>query len=72
MVTIPYKNFRRRPEKVERLLTSSQIATVQPSEDIRGVRLSSMDEYVLAHEDERTRCLYRRLVLKLFIAYRIV
>ncbi|KAI0551564.1 hypothetical protein F4679DRAFT_582399 [Xylaria curta] len=65
------RKLRKVPEKVERPLASGQIPTTQALKDIRGFRLSSMDGYVLAHEEDKTRYLYRHLVLKLFIADRI-
>ncbi|KAI1462842.1 hypothetical protein F4805DRAFT_11569 [Annulohypoxylon moriforme] len=66
------KNLRRRPERLERPLTSSQTSTTtHPREDIRGFRLSSMDGYFLAHEDSESRNAYRSAVLRLFIAERI-
>ncbi|KAI1631748.1 hypothetical protein F4809DRAFT_147275 [Biscogniauxia mediterranea] len=65
------KNLRRRPERIERPLTSSQVTATQSSKDIRVFRLSAMDGYVLSHEDAKTRRLYRHLVLKLFVADRI-
>ncbi|KAI0842525.1 hypothetical protein F5Y06DRAFT_306060 [Hypoxylon sp. FL0890] len=66
------KKLRQRPERLERPLTSSQTSTTTCSpKDIRGFRLSSMDGYVLAHEDSKTRGAYRNSVLKLFIADRI-
>ncbi|KAI1748711.1 hypothetical protein F4782DRAFT_345323 [Xylaria castorea] len=66
------RKLRKVPEKTEHPLTSRQIATTQALKDIREFRLSSMDGYVLAHEEDKTRYLYRHLVLKLFIADRIV
>ncbi|KAI1207342.1 uncharacterized protein F4807DRAFT_185467 [Annulohypoxylon truncatum] len=65
------KKLRRRPERIERPLTSSQTSTTAPREDIRGFRLSSMDGYVLAHEDNESRKEYRSAILRLFIAERI-
>ncbi|KAI4866740.1 hypothetical protein F4820DRAFT_457416 [Hypoxylon rubiginosum] len=66
------KNMRRRPGRIERPLTSSQTGTTtHPQKDIRGFRLSSMDGYVLAHEDTKARHVYRDSVLKLFVADRI-
>ncbi|KAI1102085.1 hypothetical protein F4804DRAFT_278064 [Jackrogersella minutella] len=66
------KDLRRRPERIERPLTSSQTgSTAHSQEDIRGFRLSSMDGYVLGHEDEKSRQMYRNSVLKLFIAERV-
>ncbi|KAI0466745.1 hypothetical protein F4859DRAFT_507197 [Xylaria cf. heliscus] len=64
------KNLRKLPEKIQRPSVSRQRGTVL--EDIRDFRLSSMDGYVLAHEEDKTRYIYRHLVLKLFIADRIV
>ncbi|KAI2463479.1 hypothetical protein F4781DRAFT_123942 [Annulohypoxylon bovei var. microspora] len=66
------KNLRRRPERIERPLTSSQTGSAtHPKKDIRGFRLSSMDEYVLTHEDSESRQAYRVWVSRLFIAERI-
>ncbi|KAI1773462.1 hypothetical protein F4818DRAFT_110435 [Hypoxylon cercidicola] len=66
------KNLRRRPERIERPLTSSQTGSTDHSQkDIRGFRLSAMDGYVLAHEDTKARRVYRGSVLKLFVADRI-
>lgn len=66
------KNLRQRPERIERPLTSSQTdSATHTRKDIRGFRLSSMDGYVLAHEDSKSRRVYRNSVLKLFIADRI-
>ncbi|KAI0186376.1 hypothetical protein EV127DRAFT_346295 [Xylaria flabelliformis] len=65
------RKLRKVPRKIERPLASGQIGTAQALKDIRGFRLSSMDGYVLAHEEDKTRYLYRHLVLKLFIADRI-
>ncbi|GAP84568.2 putative DNA-binding WRKY domain-containing protein [Rosellinia necatrix] len=65
------KKLRRLPEKIKRPPVSSRATTMQSLGDIRRFRLSSMDGYVLSHEDDKTRCLYRKIVLKLFIADRI-
>ncbi|KAI8946940.1 hypothetical protein F4801DRAFT_31735 [Xylaria longipes] len=65
------RKLRKLPEKIQRPLASRQIATTQSLGDIRDFRLSSMDGYVLAHEEDKTRYLYRHLVLKLFIADRV-
>ncbi|XXH03786.1 hypothetical protein Hte_010192 [Hypoxylon texense] len=66
------KNLRRRPGRIERPLTSSQTGTAtHTQEDIRGFRLSSMDGYVLAHENTKARRVYMNSVLKLFLADRI-
>lgn len=65
------KNLRQRPERIERPLTSSQTGSTHSQKDIRGFRLSSMDGYVLAHEDTKARQIYRNSVMKLFIADKI-
>lgn len=65
------KNLRKRPERIERPMTSSQTSTARSQEDIRGFRLSAMDGYVLGCEDNKLRRVYRNSVLKLFIADRI-
>ncbi|KAI0853086.1 hypothetical protein F5Y00DRAFT_250841 [Daldinia vernicosa] len=66
------KNIRQRPERIQRPLTSCQISwTTQSQKDIRGFRLSPMDGYVLAHEDDKSRRAYRNSVLTLFMADRI-
>ncbi|KAI1657181.1 hypothetical protein F4813DRAFT_380981 [Daldinia decipiens] len=66
------KKLRQRPERIERPLTSSQnSSTTQSQKDIRGFRLSSMDGYVLAHEDDKSRRVYRNSLLTLFMADRI-
>ncbi|KAI1270580.1 hypothetical protein F5Y18DRAFT_16479 [Xylariaceae sp. FL1019] len=62
------KNMRRRPERIQRPLASNETVAGQTSQDIRVFRLSSMDGYVLAEEDDEMRQRYRHLVLKLFIA----
>lgn len=64
--------LRRRPERIERPLTSSAMASARPTApDIRGFRISSMDGYVLAHESADARSVYIASVLKLFLAGRI-
>lgn len=71
------QRLRRRPERIVRPMTSSHpstgVAGTGPDngQDIREFRPSSMDGYVLAHEDPEARTAYRTLVLKLFIADRI-
>lgn len=66
------KKLRKLPKKTQHPLAPRQIAATQSLGDIRGFRLSSMDGYVLAHEEDKVRYIYRHLVLKLFIADRIV
>ncbi|KAI0164336.1 hypothetical protein GGR52DRAFT_115473 [Hypoxylon sp. FL1284] len=66
------RRLRQQPERIERPLTSNQTSSATLSkEDIRGFRLSSMDGYVLTHEDTGARHMYRTSVLKLFVADRI-
>jgi len=66
------QNLRRRPERIERPLTSSALPTKTTSPvDIREFRISSMDSYVLAHESTNAKATYRNCVLKLFLADRI-
>jgi hypothetical protein len=63
--------LRRRPDRIERPLTSSQAPSARPaSEDIRGLRISAMDAFVLSEESRESRKAYRGTVLKLFIADR--
>lgn len=67
--------LRRRPERIVRPLTSSQNSIESPAStfaaDIRDFRISSMDAFILRHEDAKLRRQYRSLVLKLFIAERL-
>ncbi|KAH9900291.1 hypothetical protein F4778DRAFT_771489 [Xylariomycetidae sp. FL2044] len=65
------RNLRQRPDRIERPLTSSQAPGPEPQRDIRGFRLSSMDGYVLSHEDKKMRGSYRDALLRLFLAERI-
>lgn len=69
------RKLRRRPERIERPMTSSQVSAQPPAThtktDIRDFRLSSMDGYVLSHESGPDRNTYRSLVLKLFMADRL-
>ncbi|KAI1850716.1 hypothetical protein JX266_003998 [Neoarthrinium moseri] len=67
------QKMRRRPERIVRPMTSTQVPTEfstpnTKKTDIRDFRISSMDGYVLSNEEEDCRKLYRSLVLKLFIA----
>ncbi|KAI0406060.1 hypothetical protein F4802DRAFT_606563 [Xylaria palmicola] len=62
------KKLRRLPRKTERTLASTPKTKTQSFGDIRDFRLSPMDGYVLAHEDDKTRRIYRSIVLELFIA----
>lgn len=68
--------LRRRPEKIVRPLTSSQNHVESPAStsavDIRDFRISSMDAFVLRQDDVKLRRQYRGLVIKLFIAERLV
>lgn len=64
--------LRRRPERIERPLTSSATPATRPQEkDIRDFRISSMDGYVLAKEENEGKKMYRDTVVKLFIADRV-
>lgn len=65
--------LRVRPERIVRPLTSSAKVAREDraTDDIRDIRISSMDSYVLAHEPAHVRAVYRTCVLKLFVADRI-
>ncbi|TLS29017.1 hypothetical protein PpBr36_01634 [Pyricularia pennisetigena] len=67
--------LRRRPERIERPLTSSQTTDTNngqtKSGDLRGFRISPMDAYVLSSEDAITKESYRSTVLRLFLADRM-
>ncbi|KAI1086770.1 hypothetical protein F5B19DRAFT_118160 [Rostrohypoxylon terebratum] len=71
------KDLRRRPERIERPLTSSQTSAttnnpnIWEQDGIQVSRPSSMDGYVMAHEDDEARRTYGSTVLNLFIAERI-
>ena len=71
------KALRRRPDRIERPLTSgalpisngrSETATGTRVTDIREFRLSSMDGYMLTEADDRARRTYRKVVSKIMIA----
>ncbi|EFQ29173.1 hypothetical protein CGRA01v4_11601 [Colletotrichum graminicola] len=71
--------LRRRPERIERPLTSAG----SPGEgqrdggggvqkvDIRDFRISSMDGFILRHPEAQMRSVYRSLVLRVFLADRL-
>ncbi|KAF4454327.1 cyclopropane-fatty-acyl-phospholipid synthase [Fusarium austroafricanum] len=63
------KNLRRRPDKIERPLTSTdkQLPSAK-GVDIRGFRMSSMDAFVLGQEDIRLKKAYGMAVARLFVA----
>lgn len=67
--------LRRRPERIERPLTSSQVTDdnkgLASSGDIRGFRISTMDAFVLSSGDTRLKDSYGKAVLKLFLADRM-
>lgn len=64
--------LRRRPQQIVRPLTSSQQSPRSTSAiDIRDLRISSMDAFILRQEDAGLRRRYRNLVIKLFIAERL-
>ncbi|KAF5010018.1 hypothetical protein FDECE_3797 [Fusarium decemcellulare] len=63
------KNLRSRPGKIERPLTSADVAS--PSSqglDIRDFRMSSMDAFVLRQDDLTLKKTYREAVVGLFVA----
>lgn len=67
------QTLRRRPERIERPLTSSAPtrALSTTTADIRDFRLSAMDAFVLEQATTGMKKTYRRSVLKLFLADRI-
>ncbi|KAM0333132.1 hypothetical protein ACHAQA_001791 [Verticillium albo-atrum] len=70
--------LRRRPDRIERPLTSSaagpapatETAQTRRSDDIRQFRISGLDGFVLAHGEKSARRVYRTLVLRVFLAER--
>ncbi|KAF5715839.1 cyclopropane-fatty-acyl-phospholipid synthase [Fusarium mundagurra] len=66
------KSLRRRPDKIERPLTSTKrhLSSVKGI-DIRGFRISSMDAFVLEQGDAELKNAYLRSVVRLFMADRI-
>jgi hypothetical protein len=66
------QRLRRRPERIERPLTSATIhRETPPAADIRDFRLSPMDGYILAQGDIRERKQYRSVVTRILLAERI-
>jgi len=66
------KSLRRRPQKIERPLTSAdKPSSPNTGIDIRDFRMSSMDAFVLGQEDAILKKAYRTAVLRLFVADRI-
>lgn len=66
------QHLRVRPERIQRPLTSGASPSQKSgSADIRGFRISPMDAYVLSHESESVKALYRNGVLRLFLADRL-
>ncbi|KAF9882024.1 hypothetical protein CkaCkLH20_00060 [Colletotrichum karsti] len=71
--------LRRRPERIERPLTSSSSdSTTSPKAgrdvqkvDIRDFRIAPMDAFVLGSKDSNRRGAYRSLVLRTFLAERL-
>jgi Protein of unknown function (DUF1365) len=66
------QKLRRRPERIVQALTSS--ATPTPPErgvDIRELRISSMDGFVLSQKDSKLRRTYMSDVLRLFMSERL-
>ncbi|KAJ4265598.1 hypothetical protein NW762_004892 [Fusarium torreyae] len=67
------KNLRRTPNKIERPLTSvDKPSPPTKGVDIRDFRMSSMDAFVLGQEDISLKTEYRTMVVRLFVAERIV
>lgn len=67
--------LRRRPDAIVRPLTSGQpLQQSSPTTavDIRDFRISSMDAFMLQQEDADMRKQYRSLVLRVFVAHRLV
>ncbi|KAF5683091.1 cyclopropane-fatty-acyl-phospholipid synthase [Fusarium circinatum] len=66
------KSLRRRPDKIERPLTSTNghLSSVKGI-DIRKFRISSMDAFVLEQGDKELKSAYLRSVVRLFVADRI-
>ncbi|KAF5583443.1 cyclopropane-fatty-acyl-phospholipid synthase [Fusarium pseudocircinatum] len=66
------KSLRRRPDKIERPLTSTnRHSSSVKGIDIRGFRISSMDAFILEQGDEELKNAYLRSVVRLFVADRI-
>ncbi|KLP02269.1 uncharacterized protein LW94_13719 [Fusarium fujikuroi] len=66
------KNLRRRPDKIERPLTSTNgHSSSVKGVDIREFRISSMDAFVLEQGDAELKNAYLRSVVRLFVADRI-
>jgi hypothetical protein len=68
------RKLRKRPDRIERPMTSSQTAQTTETHtkiDIRDFRLSSMDAYILSHEADADKKAYCYSVLKLFMADRV-
>ncbi|KAK2681052.1 Protein of unknown function DUF1365 [Fusarium oxysporum f. sp. vasinfectum] len=66
------KNLRRRPDKIERPLTSTNgHSSSVKGIDIRDFRMSSMDAFVLEQGDKELKNAYLRSVVRLFVADRI-
>ncbi|KAI1009277.1 hypothetical protein LB504_003409 [Fusarium proliferatum] len=66
------KNLRRRPDKIERPLTSTNgHSSSVKGVDIREFRISSMDAFVLEQGDTELKNAYLRSVVGLFVADRI-
>ncbi|CAN8106272.1 unnamed protein product [Discula destructiva] len=67
--------LRRRPERIVRPLTSGptpEAPTNTSVVDIRDFRISAMDAFIMRQGDSKLRRRYRNLVLKLFVADRLV
>lgn len=61
--------LRRRPEKIPSALTSAETKADEASTvDIRDLRMSSMDAYILEHAQPTLKTIYRSTLLRLFVA----
>ncbi|KAK8920752.1 hypothetical protein H634G_00085 [Metarhizium anisopliae BRIP 53293] len=65
----PIQYLRRRPEKIPSVLTSAETkADEESTVDIRDLRMSSMDAYILEHAQPTLKAIYRSTLLRLFVA----
>jgi hypothetical protein len=63
------QNLRRRPDRIPRASTSADAPGYEPTTvDIRDLRISSMDAFVLQHADQALKAKYRSTLLRIFIA----
>lgn len=63
------QKLRRRPDKIPRASTSADIKMNEsPTVDIRDLRISSMDAYILEHAQTTLKAKYRFTLLRMFLA----